>query len=137
MAACAADVELLQRHHVGAAAGDHAGDALGVEFAVHADAGVHVIGHYAQRAGGALHGPSARRRLAPPEILERGAAQIRGPQIRAAPHRQRGVRWNQREAAGLLWRYAAMRAVLGGEGQCVLPGSPAQYYQITGVRMLA
>ena len=45
LGARASDIQFLQCHHIRSCAGDHAGDAFGIELAVHADAAVHVVGH--------------------------------------------------------------------------------------------
>jgi hypothetical protein len=83
------DVQFLQRHHIRPGAGDDAGDAFGIELAVHADAAVHVVGHDAQDVGrawwrcvcGRQRACRAPRCAAPLAQVERGA----GSHVRAPP----------------------------------------------------
>jgi len=39
----ASDVQFLKSHHIRLGAGDHAGDAFGIQLAIHASAAVYVI----------------------------------------------------------------------------------------------
>src|SRR5262249_52781782 len=80
-AARAADVDLLQRHDVGLARGDHAGDALGRQQPVDAEAAMHVVGQDADH--GSASGPKSSNggRASPPGRTP--PAQVPVPLIRS------------------------------------------------------